>query len=451
MGNTISYSVVQHGRIPAFRIEKLCCYLTFITGFFGSAFFTIDLGVFTLFPYRIFLLLLWGLLIVRVLASQGRFYIGLNNVKPYLIFFGIWVLYAVITLGWSESIFDAIRHIVFIFMGFSLIFFAVHYFRKPKDFNLLWWIWIGVFGILILIGFWEHLTGQHLPVSGLHEEKTVLWADYIRAKVLNMPTGVFVNPNDYATFLSLSIPFAIALMRYGKNRLAELLGLGGAIAAFYLIVMAGSRANMLAVLLELAIFLLFLTGLRQKIKVAIATAVCLAIVLVLLSGPVLEFYSKASWELSSIIFEAELTSGSVAERYNLAKNGLEFLYSTAGFGVGAGNAEYWMANYARYDTGGILNPHNWWLEILVDYGIFVFIGYVAVYIGIIRRLWCSWRKAADRKERMVAESLLLALIGFSVASISSSSIMAFNPNWMLFAFALSFLNYKRREAGGRTT
>jgi O-antigen ligase len=41
------------------------------------------------------------------------------------------------------------------------------------------------------------------------------------------------------------------------------------------------------------------------------------------------------------------------------------------------------------------------------------------------------------------KALLLAFIGIFFASISSSSIMAFNPQWLLFAFALAFLNSYR--------
>ncbi|MDK2897346.1 MAG: teichuronic acid biosynthesis glycosyltransferase TuaC [Candidatus Atribacteria bacterium] len=43
------------------------------------------------------------------------------------------------------------------------------------------------------------------------------------------------------------------------------------------------------------------------------------------------------------------------------------------------------------------------------------------------------------------KALLLALVGFFFASISSSSIMAFNPQWLLFAFALAFLNWQQRS------
>lgn len=434
-------------RIPLLRIEKLFYYLTFITGFIGAALFPINLGLFTIFPYRIFLVLLWGLFVARTLI-QGKVVLPSGRVTLYMAFFGIWMIYAMISLGWAASKGDAIRNLIFLFMGISLIFFTTYYFRDNRALSNLYWIWFGAFCVLIFIGFWEHLTQRHLPTSEYYEESISLLPDYMKKQVMHMPTGVFKNPNDYATFLALSIPFALGVLRYAWRWLARLIGLGTAFAAFYLIVVTGSRANILTVLLELAFLMLLLTNLRQKVKVAVATIVYLAMALLLLPGPVQEFVSEVSGELSTIATEAQLgIDSSVGIRTNLALNGLVFLYSTAGFGVGAGNAEYWMDNFARYDTAGIVNPHNWWLEIMINYGIFVFVGYVAVYIGIIRGLWRFWRKTADRRERVIAESLLLALIGFSAASISSSSIMAFNPQWMLFAFAIAFLNHKR---GGKT-
>ena len=46
---------------------------------------------------------------------------------------------------------------------------------------------------------------------------------------------------------------------------------------------------------------------------------------------------------------------------------------------------------------------------------------------------------------MICKALLVSLVGFFFASVSSSSIMAFNPQWLLFAFALSYLNYFRNK------
>jgi len=48
-------------------------------------------------------------------------------------------------------------------------------------------------------------------------------------------------------------------------------------------------------------------------------------------------------------------------------------------------------------------------------------------------------------EKMICEALLVSMVGFFVASMSSSSILAFKPQWLLFAFALSFINYFHRK------
>jgi len=422
----------QAKAIKVFTLQRILLYLTIIAGFVGPAFLAIPVGPIHIFPYRVLLPILWFILIIQILANQGKLAISHIKVKRYLLFLGVWLIYAIFSMAWAVSKSDAIKDIVFLFTNVSIIFFVVYYFSNDKDLKRFYYLWLAVFGGLLLLGVWEHLTGQHLPVSGHYIE----------------PTGVFHNPNDYATFLALSIPFALGALRYAKNMLVRLIGLGEVAIAFYLIVVIGSRANILAVLLEIAFLVLLLTSLRQKLKITVAAIVCLAIAVLFLPGPVQQFFSEVGDQLSSLATQAQLGTGSVAVRMNLARNGLIFLYSTAGFGVGAGNAEYWMANFARYDTAGILNLHNWWLEILINYGIFVFIGYVVMYIGIILKLWHAWHKAVDRKERMIAEALLLAFIGFFFASISSSSIMAFNPQWLLFAFALAFLNWQLRSQKG---
>jgi len=235
------------------------------------------------------------------------------------------------------------------------------------------------------------------------------------------------------------------VLRYARRWLIRLIGLGASIGAFYLIVVTGSCVNILAALLELAFLVLLLTNLCQKVKVAVGVGAFLAAVLFLLPEPIQELSLGIMRSLGSIATQAELGEGSVAIRINLAWNGLAFLYRTVGFGVGVGNAEYWMANHAFYDTAGILNPHNWWLEILINYGIFIFAGYLIFFISLVRQPWRIWKRTDQSGNRIIPGALLVALVGFSVASIGSSSIMALTPQWLLFAFALAFLNWWRRS------
>jgi len=360
-----------------------------------------------------------------------------SQIRWSFIFLYFWLGYAVLSSAWAISKEAAVRNIIFLFMGVSVIFFSTYYFRKKKDLQILYNLWIAVFGILILVGFWEHLTGCHLPVSAFFGET--------RYRFMFMPTGFFHNPNDYATFLTLSIPFGIGMIRYSCRKYLRFFGLCSILGAFYLIVATGSRANIITVLFELTFILLFLVNLRRKIKLVIAVGICIVLLFTFSPSPMQEFFSQIGGELNSIVSQTESRTGSIGVRMNLVRNGLLFLYSTIGFGVGAGNAEYYMANFAKYHTAGITNLHNWWLEILINYGIIVFIGYVIFYIGIIRNLWKIYRRRQTREEKMICEALLVSLVGFIFASISSSSITAFKPQWLLFAFALTYLNYFRNK------
>ena len=433
----LGYFVISGGRcaINIENIQKILLYITIIAGFIGPAFLIFPIGPIHIFPYRILLPLLWFVLVIQILVNRGKLAISHIKVRPYLQFLGLWLAYAILSMGWAFSKGDAVRDIIFLFMSVSVIYFTVYYLNDYKDLDRLYRLWFIVFGALLVLGVWEHLTWQHLPVSVYYLES--------RPYLKYLPTGVFDNPNDYATYLALSIPFAVGLVRYTKSILIRLLGLATIVVAFYFIVIVGSRANILAVLLEIAFFVLFMTNIKQKFKIVVIAIICTIIAITFFPSIILPFFSEFSEQLSSLILRDQYRLDSVSIRLNLIKNGLMFLYSTFGFGVGAGNAEYWMSNFPIYNTLGILNPHNWWLEILVNYGILIFFGYIAMYIGIMKNLLHIWRKASNRKERMIAESLLLSLVGFLFASISSSSIMAFNPQWLLFGFALAFLNSHR--------
>ena len=415
-----------------FSIEKFLYYLVVITGFFGVALFSINLGSFTLFPYRIFLILLWILFLAHTLVNKGKMDFPQYKIQWYFIFLCFWVGYALLSLIWVASLASGIRSILFLLMGISLIFFCTYYFRKKEDLKHLCWIWFGIFSALVILGFWEHLTGEHLIISKFYSETNV--------NLMFMPTGVFHNPNDYAAFLTLSIPFAICLFRDGEKILLSFLGMETVAGAIYLIVIIGSRANILAILLELVILLL-LINLKQKIKLITKLTICMAILLILLSNPTKGFLLQTTEEIGSIVTQTQKNSGSMSIRLNLIRNGLLFLHSTAVFGVGAGNFEYYMSNFARYDTKGLINPHNWWLEILVNYGIFIFIGYIIFYLSIIWKLRKIYYEKLSANEKFICEGLLVSLIGFFFASLGPSSIIAFRPQWFLFAFALTFLNY----------
>ncbi len=419
--------------IKVLLLQRTLLYLTIIAGFIGSAFLTIGVGPIHLFPYRVLLPLLWLFFAMGILL-QGRLDLSHIKVKPYLQFLGLWLLYAILSLSWAAAKGDAIRHIIFLFMGVSIIIFVVYYFSNVRNLKGFYYLWLLILGVFIPIGLWENMTGHHLSVSGLIGAPM---------RYRFMPTGVYRNPNDFVTYLTLSIPFVLAFIRYRKAILQRILGIVALLFSLYLIIVAFSRANYLAVLLEGAFLFVFLLKMRGRLRAAVSIGIIILLLVGLLPNQAQRILQTVNIQLGSLSTLVLVSDGSVDVRINLLRNSLVFLVRTAGFGVGAGNAEYYMANFQVFDTHGITNPHNWWVNIWTDYGICIFLGYIVFYLALIIRLYEVYKSLDDKQEKMICEGLLVALIGFTLAVLSPSSITAVPFQWFLFAFALAFLNYQR--------
>ena len=116
--------------------------------------------------------------------------------------------------------------------------------------------------------------------------------------------------------------------------------------------------------------------------------------------------------MGSLIAGIEQPGASVYVRINLIRNSFIFLWQHLGLGVGAGNVEYHMAHFQIYNTYGILNVHNWWVEILANYGILIFVGFVAFYLGLFAKLYKAYSKLTNTSEKMICEALLVGLVVF---------------------------------------
>ncbi|MFC1870796.1 O-antigen ligase family protein [Chloroflexota bacterium] len=397
---------------------------------------SIDIGPFSLFPYRILLPLLWLIFLMGILINDGKLNVHHVKVSNYLMFLGFWLIYSILSLAWAADKVNAVRDIVFLLMGISVIFFVVFYFSNLKDLKRLHILWLLILLAFIGIGLWEHVSGSHLSISHL-----VNSPDRFRSA----PTGVFHNQNDYATYLALSIPFVLTIVRYNRRLTVRFLGIIMLISALYLILITFSRANYLAIFLGVAFWFLFLLKVNAKIKIMMLTGMVVLFLLVISPGLIQDVLRIINVQLGSltaqVTTESELSS--IAIRLNLIRDSLIFMINSGGFGVGAGNAEYYMANLQAYNTKGITSVHNWWIEILVNYGIFVFMGYVLFYLGLLANLYKVRSKLRNAPEKMICEALVVGLVIFPFASISASSIMALEPQWIFFAFALGFLNYYR--------
>ncbi len=185
---------------------------------------------------------------------------------------------------------------------------------------------------------------------------------------------------------------------------------------------------------------------KEKIKVVVLIGLVMALLFAGFPGRMQNLFRTVDKQVSALHSETLQSGGdSLIVRYNLIRNSFIFLGNSLGFGVGAGNVEYHMENSPVYETDGRINVHNWWVEILTNYGIFIFAGYVVFYLGLLISLYKIYPRLKDTSERMICEASMASLVIFFFSSMSSSSIMDFRFKWILFAFALAFLNYYRAK------
>jgi teichuronic acid biosynthesis protein TuaE len=229
-------------------------------------------------------------------------------------------------------------------------------------------------------------------------------------------------------------------MNYIKSKLKLILGIPLLLLTLFLLLMTSSRANLIAVIMGLTFWFFFLVKTRGKLKIVILSALIFVVLSTGFSSQIQELGTNFSEQIASIGKQVKNFEGSAHVRINLIKNCLILLVDHSLIGVGAGNAEIHIEKFGVYNTAGITNPHNWWVEVLVNYGVFFFIAYLIFYIKMFQTLW-QFRKRARSQWRIIPLDIALTgMVIFILASTSSSSIMGFHPQWVFWAFCLGVMN-----------
>lgn len=423
------------------NLYYLTLYLLIASTFLNNAIFSIDLGPFSLFPYRLFLMAAFLLFVVNVLQKEDfKQAWGEIKVKGMLYFFLFWLGYGFISLLWTKSLADGLKYLFLLGMGTVFICLIVMHFTKIDRLMALYFIWMAMTVILMLIGFYNHFTLEHLPSSTLYSGP-----EYKQ----HYPTSVFFNQNDFATFLSITVFFYISLCKNSKNGYVKGVALLLSICAVVLIVYTDSRASLLAVAAGLAVYVfILLPRLLKKWALLLATAGSILFVIL--------FYNR----LTGIIFRLFIAPADTAysngvlpsneARANLLKNAFHYFLDTFGFGVGAGNIPYYLLNEPIFPVNQVDQVHNWLVEILVNFGLVIFLGYVLLYALLFFTLYKFYDKGLRQSEKMLIEGTLAALISFLVSSISPSTVSNLFFHWVFLALAISIINVMRKNKEERT-
>lgn len=411
---------------------------------------------FNLTLFRVMFVLLAGGLIVRLMTEKNLETSFLYPIRGYAAFYAFWFLYGVLSLTWVVSMSDGIRYLIFLGMMLPLTL-AFPYFLKSE--TKFWTMQRILFGVYVAITFYavfESITLLHLPSSRAFGFDSAV------------VTSVFTNQNDLATCITLSLPFIITAfyMLNLENKYRWLLYIT-AIFSMYDLIATGSRSNTLFAL-PLAVIVLIIMlplalerkkftrrGMIQTISgVVIGAIVVSAMSSIFLSDEarkaakdklnstfgIFTDLNKGDWNVGEGdegIVQGE-TGQSVTVRKFLLINGLKFLDKSHYMGVGAGNIEPLMEGQPKVNK---VNMHNWWAEVLVDFGVIIFIPYMILYIWLLWKLFIlAHRKKSpytSAKIRWASVSTLAALCGYVFGGIAPSTAIHYTPMWICIGVGLA--------------
>lgn len=419
---------------------------------------------FNLTFFRIAFILLAGGIIIRLAMQKSLETSYMYPVRWYAFFFLFWFIYGMISLTWAASLGAGIKYMVFLSMmmllALSLPFFIHTENHFWKTGRLLFW----VFAAIVFFGVFESITLIHLPVSRAY------------GKLSASVTSVFTNQNDLATCITIALPFVItALYMLSLSKKHKLFIYLTGVMALYVLLATGSRSNTFFALplasMVLIVGLPFVVERRKLTKKNIGKAlIAIIVALIIVNMMSLVFLSpeareqaktklsstfgfildiqKGSWTVDdgeTEVVEGETGQSATVRKY-LILNGLKFLQESHFMGVGAGNVEVHMEGAPKVNK---VNMHNWWAEVLVNFGVIIFVLYIALYGWMLWRLW----KLASLKIspnispviRWGAISSLAALTGYFIGGMAPSTAIHFTPMWILYGIGLAVIALGERE------
>lgn len=401
--------------------------------------FSIQVFGFQLSLYRINLILAPILFLIPILSRLAN-YKELRSLL-YLKFLLFWILYSFFAVIWVNDYSSWAKYMTFLV---SALFFSTFIFVYINNFDIFLKairiiVWLSI--LLSILAFYESLSGNYYF---LDPTSTEWYKDYSllqKASSFREPVTVFGNPNNYALFLFFSFAFSLLLVivdKKSKLRLAYVVYLP---VSVFLIIITLSRSALLGIILLLAFLFLivFFYGtfqLRKKIIICF----------VLISLMSIYFIYKYFFLIDGFFaldFASEGTSDDI--RKNLILNGLLIQKKYYYLGTGLGNIESNMAIFSKFDVGGIVNIHNWWMEILVSSGVIVFLLYIFIYGYTFLRL-CMLKNLVNSNQLFWTKAIFASIFfGFVFSSIGPSSLMQCEWLWpiMALSFKSSFICTKK--------
>jgi len=396
-----------------------------------------------------------GLALLRSLiaATPGTLLWPERLWSRYHYFFVFLLGWFALGLTWSVDRMATVKYLGYLGIGVALMLVVIKYVGASSwRFEHLFRAAVALFLIDIVVGLLEAFTSFRLPTSPLAEGsemwKTAVFASRdLVAFMQDCPTGFHGNPNNYGVVMVSLLPFFL-LHRSMAVRA------GGVAVVFLLIYYTSSRGSLVGALFVVTLWPLYTRSAAGRILVMTGYGVAALLVGIGLVGDLTQTGNTRLRDLLSVreavkqyLSDDPEQRGSGGIRRQLIANGLTALGNTYGIGIGGGGDRLIQAQMGLDADREILAMHNFWVEILVNGGVPLFLPFVLWYAAITWELFRrSHRLARHPTAAYYCGATSLALAGFVPAAISASSVIYMLPFYILLGLAISLINVSRQLA-----
>ncbi len=408
----------------------------------GSAVIGVGISYSDFYLFHLFMLVFF--LYQIHIFKKNNYKVQLNFLSSYhslfLIFMLLWYM---ITLFWVNDYFLAFKYIFYIFCGVYLSLNIVQYSKTISKFDKVFSVLKYLFCFELIISLLESFSSFRMPISSYSnisyyfgkQPPDFTIDSLIRLNYLSPPTGFHWNTNDLAIAMSLVLPFFLC----SKKIHIKLLG---TISVSIILGMTASRAAFLGFILLFCVYLIF-------VKKNFFTLILIWIFTFMVFWTIPQAKDSQNPRLSELAGSVEALElflrgdldigGSLEWRRELTENGLKALKNSYGIGLGAGGS---TANQERIGpvAGRFTSMHNFWIEILVEGGVFFAIIMFSWYSSIIYHLFKISRTKSNPRLIFYSKALFLTMVSFVPSAVAASSTIYFLPMWIMFGLSISIIN-----------
>ena len=357
---------------------------------------------------------------LMILYTTSRTYI-----RPYIISFGVFYAYCLLTMLWTSDRVEAIKELVYYPIHFLIFLEIVVFSRHSKHtVNSIALGWLVAVSLTLVVAMWELVNDQHLSMSVQQTGMMMNTGDEIIQR--RFASVTYGNYNTYVTFLCFAIPFiTYYFFNFKRKTVLGTISIFAVFLSVVCILFNASRGGLLSILIMGIVYLWNNSKKRNRFFIATVLVILVSFII----------YSNGDIVLKAI--SQRTANGSFFagnSRYVIWSNAWEAFKPTYGLGVGIGG----MTKAMEGVTKGITVTHNMFMEILLQYG-YVFLFLFVTYIFVMTK------KTLHVKSNSIQTCLSMALCAMPVYLIINSGYLLNPFVYAGFASMTVFTDYEHTQ------